>query len=56
MVAYEKSTRPLIDYYVRNGKLVNLPASGTPAEILERSLHALNEQFAATRASDSRRS
>jgi len=46
MSAYEESTRPLIDYYERNGKLLKIPAAGSPAEILERSLHALNEQLA----------
>ena len=46
MSAYEESTRPLSDYYERNGKLVRVPAAGSPAEILERSLHALNDRLA----------
>ena len=39
--AYEESTRPLADYYVRAGKLVPVPASGAPEEILARALAAL---------------
>jgi adenylate kinase len=46
MRAYEESTRPLLDYYQRNGKLLTIPAAGSPAEILERSLQGLNEQSA----------
>jgi len=46
MTAYEESTRPLTDYYERHGKLVMVSAAGSPAEILERSLHALNDQLA----------
>jgi len=45
MSAYQESTTPLIDYYERNGKLLRIPAAGSPAEILERSLHALNDQL-----------
>jgi adenylate kinase len=41
MQTYQASTRPLIDYYSRMGKLVTIQASGTPAEILERTLTAL---------------
>jgi adenylate kinase len=41
MQAYQASTRPLTDYYGRTGKLVTVQASGTPAEILERTLAAL---------------
>jgi adenylate kinase len=41
MCAYEESTRPLKDYYEGQGKLLTIPATGTPAEILERSLRAL---------------
>jgi adenylate kinase len=41
MSAYEESTRPLLDYYRRQGKLIVIPASGTPEEILERSLESL---------------
>jgi adenylate kinase len=44
MRAYEESTRPLIDYYQRAGKLVPIRATGTPQEILERTLHALKKR------------
>ena len=50
MRAYEASTRPLAEYYARAGKLVPVRGSGTPSEILERSLAALNERLAATPA------
>jgi adenylate kinase len=43
MHAYEESTRPLAQYYERAGKRVPLRASGTPEEILERSLQALSK-------------
>ncbi len=46
MHAYAESTRPLTDYYARSGYLVAVPASGTPEEILTRSLCALKERFA----------
>jgi len=39
--AYEESTRPLADYYARAGKLLAVPATGTPEQILLRSLTAL---------------
>jgi adenylate kinase len=42
MQAYEDSTRPLAEFYRRVGKLLTIEASGTPAEILGRSLAALN--------------
>jgi adenylate kinase len=42
MQTYQVSTRPLTEYYGRTGKLVRIPASGTPAEILERTLAALS--------------
>jgi adenylate kinase len=42
MSAYQENTQPLIDYYERAGKLLLIPAAGSPAEILERSLHAVN--------------
>ena len=50
MAAYEESTRPLIDYYTRDGRLLLISAAGSPAEILERSLHALNGKLATTPA------
>ena len=46
MSAYEESTKPLFDYYQRHGKLVMVSAAGSPAEILERSLHAMSGQLA----------
>lgn len=46
MGAYEVSTRPLTEYYQRKGKLSVIPAAGSPTEILERSLYALNDQLA----------
>ncbi len=49
MRAYEESTQPLSDYYERNGKLLTIPATGTPAAILECSLHALNDRRATGR-------
>jgi len=42
MLAYEKSTRPLLDYYRHIGSLVPVLASGTPEEILKRTLYSLN--------------
>jgi adenylate kinase len=42
MRTYEESTRPLTDYYQRAGKLVSILAVGTPEEILERTLQALD--------------
>jgi adenylate kinase len=44
--AYTESTRPLKDYYTHSGYLVTVSASGTPEEILTRSLCALKERFA----------
>ncbi|MGO9462647.1 MAG: adenylate kinase family protein [Isosphaeraceae bacterium] len=46
MSAYEESTKPLFDYYQRHGKLAMVSAAGSPAEILERSLRALNDRLA----------
>jgi adenylate kinase len=42
MTAYQKSTKPLIDFYERRGLLVTVAAEGAPAEICERTLAALN--------------
>jgi adenylate kinase len=44
MAAYVASTRPLAAFYERAGKLVPVPAYGTPEEILERTLAALRRQ------------
>jgi adenylate kinase len=46
MRAYEASTRPLVEHYERAGKLVSIPGSGTPQEILARSLAALEARLA----------
>ncbi len=42
METYEKSTAPLTDYYRRQGLLLPVPAEGTPEQILERTLRALD--------------
>jgi adenylate kinase len=47
MAAYEQSTQPLVDFYLRQAKLVSVPAAGTPEEILDSSLRALNDLLAA---------
>jgi adenylate kinase len=44
MAAYQKSTRPLVEYYERAGKLITIQAVGTPEEILQRALHALEQR------------
>jgi adenylate kinase family enzyme len=36
----------LIDYYRRSGRLISVRASGTPEQMLERSLQALREHLA----------
>ena len=36
MEAYEKSTRPLIDFYQKRGLLVSISAEGSPEEIYQR--------------------
>jgi adenylate kinase len=42
MEAYEQSTAPLADYYRRQHLLVSIEAEGTPEQIFQRSLAALN--------------
>jgi adenylate kinase len=42
MEAYEKSTGPLIKYYQRKGLLISISAEGSPEEIYQRSVDALN--------------
>jgi adenylate kinase family enzyme len=54
MCAYEKITRPLTEYYQRSGILVAIRASGTPEEILARSLCSLQELFARSGATQER--
>jgi adenylate kinase len=39
--AYEEVARPLADYYAQEGKLVSIPASGTPEEVFDRAYRAL---------------
>ena len=41
MQAYDKSTKPLIDFYDQRGFLVTIPANGQPNEIYRRTLLAL---------------
>jgi adenylate kinase len=48
MRAYEEITRPLTDYYERRGKLVRVQATGTPEEILTRTLCSLHEHGVGT--------
>ncbi len=42
MMTYQKSTKPLIDFYDRRGLLVTVPATGTPDEICQHTLSALH--------------
>lgn len=42
MDAYEKSTKPLIDYYAEHGLVRTISAEGTPEEIYERTLAVLD--------------
>jgi adenylate kinase len=44
MDAYEKSTRPLAEFYRDKGLLVSISAEGKPEEIFERTLTALEKQ------------
>jgi adenylate kinase len=41
MEVYDKSTKPLIDFYRKRGLLLTIEASGTPEEIYQRTLAAL---------------
>jgi len=50
---YEKSTAPLIDFYQRSGLLVTLAASGSPEEICERTITALDDWRKRKAASES---
>jgi adenylate kinase len=47
MEAYRSSTAPLIEFYKKRGLLATVAAEGTPAEICERSLKALNGRASA---------
>ena len=42
MQAYEKSTRPLIDFYRKRGLLVTIKAEGSPEEIYQRTMETVN--------------
>ena len=42
MDVYEKSTKPLTDFYQQRGLLVTIEAEGTPEEIYQRTLTGLN--------------
>ena len=42
MEVYEKSTKPLTDFYRKRGLLVTVEAEGTPEEIYQRTLGALD--------------
>jgi adenylate kinase len=42
MEVYEKSTKPLTDFYQQRGLLVTIEAEGTPEEIYQRTLAALD--------------
>ena len=42
MEVYEKSTKPLIDYYGQRGLLVTIQAEGSPEDIYKRTIAALN--------------
>jgi adenylate kinase len=42
MEVYEKSTKPLADYYRQRGLLMTISADGTPEAIYQRTLAALN--------------
>jgi len=41
MEVYDKSTKPLIDFYQKRGLLLTIEAEGTPEEIYQRTLAAL---------------
>lgn len=49
MEVYEKSTKPLADYYRQRGLLVTISAEGAPEAIYDRTLAALNGKGAATK-------
>ena len=47
MDAYEKSTRPLIEFYQKRGVLVSITAEGSPEEICRRTMSKLDSVIAA---------
>ncbi len=46
MAAYEKSTRPLMEFYQKRGLLVSIEAATTPDETFQRTLKILNDVVA----------
>jgi adenylate kinase len=42
--AYEDTAAPLAEYYKSSGRLLSIQASGIPKEILQRTLHALEQR------------
>jgi adenylate kinase len=44
MEAYEKSTAPLADFYRQRQLLLSIPAEGSPEQIFERTVTALNDR------------
>ena len=44
MEAYERSTRPLADFYARRGLLLSIPAEGAPDQIFARTLAELDRE------------
>jgi adenylate kinase len=48
LAAYEKQTRPLVDYYRRQGVLVDLDGMAPPAAVTERVLEILGGGQAAS--------
>jgi adenylate kinase len=42
MEHYERSTKPLIDFYAEAGLLLSVPATGSPQDIYERTITRLN--------------
>lgn len=46
MAAYEKSTRPLMEFYRQRGLLVTIAAAKTPGETFQRTMTMLNEVVA----------
>jgi adenylate kinase len=46
MAAYEKNTRPLIEFYQQRGLLVSIGADSAPDETLQRTLKILNDVVA----------
>lgn len=43
MAAYEKSTRPLVDFYTERGLLHTIAADGSPQEIFQRTLQVFEQ-------------